>query len=385
MSELEGLFLVLFGVYLLHSVVWVEPEAIAFRQTLRSAYSVAREGVPLPAVRRKGIFVQPLPPLGSALVCPPYPLMVSPEGASAWRLSGPPSENLGAATPPYLLHEEMTRIDLAENTVRIAGKDFIASAAPGLTRQIAFLLAELHRLGPKRRIEAIDKALAARFDRRRIEKLLEQYREASAPVRRTSNLLFLAVWVVVPLLAWKPGLLVAWPLMSILVLSLLVITARRLWIAHRQLHPDLSEQRWRVVLTAALSPLSAMRANDELLHPLLVEFDAVAVGSAACAVKSFRGLASEAVRALRFPTPGELPEEDTEHFRVRQWFAARQLAALERFLTDEGVDAAMLLAPERESDPCQGYCPRCWGQYVAASGTCGSCGIALVAFRSDSG
>ncbi len=385
MSEVEGLFLVLFGVYLLHSVIWVEPEAIAFRQTLRRFYSVAREGLPLPAVRRKGIFVQPLPPLGSALVCPPYPLMVSPEGASAWRLDGPPSENLGAAMPPYLRFEEMMRIDLAENAARIAGKDFIATAAPSLTRQIALLLAELHRLGQKQRAAAIERALAARFDLRLIEKLLEQYREASAPVRRTANLLFLAVWVAVPLLAWKPGILVAWPLMLILTLSLLVITARRLWIAHKHLHPELGEQRWRVVLTAALSPLSAMRANDELLHPLLVEFDPVAVGCAVCTEKAFRELASQSVRSLRFPTPGEVPEEGTEHFRMREWFAARQLAALEKFLSGEGIDPKTLLAPERESSRCLSYCPRCWGQYVAASGTCGSCGIALAEFRSDSG
>jgi hypothetical protein len=381
MSEVEGLFLVLFGVYLLHSVVWVEPEAIAFRQTLRRAYSIAREGLPLPAVRRKGVFVQPLPPLGGALVCPPYPLMMSLEGASAWRLSGPPSEDLGAATPPYLRYEEMTRIDLAENVVRVGGKDFIGSMAPALTRQVAFLLAELHRQGPKRRAETIEKSLAARFDRGRIEQRLDEYRQASTPVRWASNVMFLVLWIVVPLLAWKPGILVAWPLMLILALSPLVITARRLWIAHKRLHPELGEQRWRVVLTAALSPLSAMRANDELLHPLLTEFDPVALSRVVCSEKAFRRLASETVRRLRFPTPGEIPEEDTEHFRVRQWFASRQLAALEKFLADEGIECATLLAPERESDRCQSYCPRCWGQYVAASGTCASCGIALARFE----
>ncbi|MGH9602646.1 MAG: hypothetical protein ACRD24_09695 [Terriglobales bacterium] len=384
MSELEGLFLVLFGVYLLHSMVWVEPESVVFRQTLRRFYSLAREGLPLPAVRRKGVFVQPLPPLGGALVCPPYPLMVSPEGASAFRLSGPPSESLGATMPPYLRFEEMTRIDLAENTIRIAGKDFVASAAPGLAHHAALLLAEVHRQTPKQRAMVIEKALASRFDLRRIEKRLEQYRDASPPVRRTSNLLFLALWVAVPMLAWKPGLLVAWPLMLVLVLPLLVITARRLWIAHKHLHPEQGEQRWRIVLTAALSPLSAMRANDELLHPLLVEFDPVAVARSVCAEKPFRDLASQSVRSLRFPTPGELPEEESEHFRVREWFAASQLAALERFLSAEGLDPNTLLAPERESGRCLSYCPRCWGQYVAASGTCGGCGIALAEFVGDS-
>ncbi|MCI0354173.1 MAG: hypothetical protein L0099_03905 [Acidobacteria bacterium] len=380
MSELEGLFLVLFGVYLLHSMVWVEPEAVAFRQTLRRFYSVARDGLPLPAVRRKGVFVQPLPPLGGALVCPPYPLMLSPEGASAWRITGPPSENLGAATPPYLRFEEMTRIDLTESVIRIAGKDFVATAAPGLARHAAHLLAELHRLGPKQRAPVIDRALTARFDLRRVEKRLEDYRQASGPVRRASNLLFLALWVAVPVLAWKPGLLVTWPLMLILVLPLLAIAARRLWIADRQLHPEHGEQRWRIVLTAALSPLSAIRGNDELLHPLLVEFDPVAVARSVCAENAFRELASQSLRSLRFPTPGELPEEGSEHLHVREWFAARQLAALERFLAAEGLDPNTLLAPARESGRCLSYCPRCWGQYVAASGTCGSCGIALVGF-----
>ena len=209
---------------------------------------------------------------------------------------------------------------------------------------------------------------------------MEQYRAASRGVRGSSNLLFLALWVVLPLLAWKPGLLLAWPLALALALPLLALTARRLWVAHHTLYPELGEQRWRAVLTAALSPLSAIRANDELLHPLLVEFHPVAVARAVCADATFRELASQAVRSLRFPTPGELPDEDSDHFRVREWFATRQSEALERFLSNEGLDPSTLLAPARESGRCQSYCPRCWGQYVAASGTCGSCGVELAEF-----
>lgn len=379
MTELQGLFLVLFAVYLLYSLVWVEPEAVAFRQTARG-FRVAREAIPLPAVRRKGIFLPPLPPLGGALVCPPYPLMVSPEGASAWRLEGPPSESVGAAAPPFLRYEEMTRIDLADTEIRVAGKAFVASSSPVLARSAAHLLAELHRLAPKQRAAVIERELAARFDVRRVEKRLEQYRAASRGVRWSCNLLFLALWVALPLLAWKPGLLLAWPLALSLALPLLAITARRLWMAHRKLYPELGEQRWRAVLTAALSPLSAIRANDELLHPLLVEFHPVAVARSLSTDATFREMASQSVRSLRFPTPGELPEEESDHFRVREWFAARQLAALERFLSDEGLDPKTLLAPERESGRCLSYCPRCWGQYVAASGTCASCGMALEGF-----
>ncbi len=379
MTELQGLFLVLFGVYLMHSLVWVEPEAVAFRQGLRG-HGVAREGLPLPAVRRKGVWVAPLPPLGGALVCPPYPLMVSPEGASAWRLEGPPSENVGAAPPLFFGFEEMTRIDLAETSIRVAGQAFVNSSSPVLASRAAHLLAELRSRGPKQRAAAIEKELAARFNLRRIEERLEAYRAASRGVRWTSNLLFLAFWVALPVLAWKPGLLISWPLALALVLPLLALTARRLWIAHRELYPDLSELRWRAVMTAALSPLSAMRANDELLHPLLVEFDPVAVARCVCSDSAFRRLASQSVRSLRFPLPGEMPDNDTGHFQVRQWFAARQSAALEEFLSQQGVDPNTLLAPGRESGCCLSYCPRCWGQYVAASGMCAGCGIALAAF-----
>ncbi len=382
MTELQGLFLVLFGVYLAHSLVWVEPEAVAFRQGVRG-FRATREGLPLPAVRRKGVWVAPLPPLGGALVCPPYPLMVSPEGASAWRLEGPPSESVGAAPPLFFPFEEMTRIDLAETGIRVAGQAFASSASPMLASRTAHLLAELRRRGPKQRAVAIEKELAARFDLRRIEERLEACRAAARGVRWTSNLLFLAFWVALPVLAWKPGLLISWPLALALVLPLLALTARRLWIAHRELYPELRELRWRAVLTGALSPLSAMRANDELLHPLLVEFDAVAVARCVCADSAFRRLASEAVRSLRFPTPGELPESDSAHFRVRQWFAARQRAALEEFLARQEVDPNALLAPERESSRCLSYCPRCWGQYLAESGMCGACGVALAAFPSD--
>ncbi len=380
MTELQGLFLVLFAVYLLHCLVWVEPEAVAFRQTGRG-FRLAREAIPLPAVRRKGVFVPPLPPLGGALVCPPYPLMVSPEGASAWRLEGPPSESVGAAAPLFLRHEEMTRIDLADASIRVAGKAFVTSSSPMLARSVAELLAELHRLGSKQRAAVIERELAARFDLRRVEKRVEQYRAASRGVRWSSNLLFLALWVALPLLAWKPGLLLAWPLALALALPLLALTARRLLIAHRELYPELGEQRWRAVLTAALSPLSAIRANDELLHPLLVEFHPAAVARSLCPDAAFRELASHAVRSLRFPTPGELPEDGSAHFRVREWFAARQLAALERFLSSEGLDPNALLAPARESGRCLSYCPRCWGQYVVASGSCAACGIALAGFR----
>ena len=41
------------------------------------------------------------------------------------------------------------------------------------------------------------------------------------------------------------------------------------------------------------------------------------------------------------------------------------------------------LAPARESGRCLSYCPRCWGQYVVASGGCAACGLALAAFATS--
>src|SRR6266436_10022644 len=134
------------------------------------------------------------------------------------------------------------------------------------------------------------------FDTKKVADRLEEYKSHAALLRTTCVLLFVFLFLMAPVLIRLRGLERIWPvLLAYLIWSLAWIGWSFLR-AHRALYPEHKEGRWQQMLVLALSPFSAIRANDVLSRDLFCAFHPMAV---ACVLLSKEDARVQAERTLR--------------------------------------------------------------------------------------
>lgn len=223
--------------------------------------------------------------------------------------------------------------------------------------------ASRHGRGPETVI-AFDPGL---IERRRIE-----VARVFAPLRWTSTGLLVVLWVAVPaslfFLGIGPTLGWAAPVLA----TLMVFNARILFLRHRDLFAGAGDDRLRLVLSACLSPLAAMRSWDLAQKEALSDAHPVAVAAALPGFRGWESMAADEWRRLRYPG-GPGPAVDS----------ARQippevhdvLGHLERLARTRGIDPTTWETPPMAEDPTHAqYCPRCRGQFTAQATACRDCG-----------
>jgi hypothetical protein len=176
-------------------------------------------------------------------------------------------------------------------------------------------------------------------------------REELRLLRVLTNLLFVAVFVLLPgavLAPWGPfrptGVLV-------LIGVLLLMVAAAAVVAVRRVYPQ-TESRPNVTATL-LSPVSAVRVTDVIVRRLLADWHPVAVARVLCSREDYLSLA----RSACFSPSGSR-------------------AALTRFLRSVGDWGAVQAAPAMK-DGCAFYCPKCHAQFVERSIGCPHCCVSL--------
>ena len=193
--------------------------------------------------------------------------------------------------------------------------------------------------------------------------------KAFAPLRWVAFALLALAWGVAPVslahLGVGPTLWIVAPIALLLMVGDAVFLARR----HRREFPAWEDERWRLVLSACLSPLAATRSWDLAQKEALMGCDPVAVAAALPGFRDWESFAAGRWRRMRFPAgdPADIP--------VRSVAAADPLAALDRMARDRGIDPGAWEAPPVPDDPSHTrYCPRCRAQYTERAPSCRDCG-----------
>jgi hypothetical protein len=168
------------------------------------------------------------------------------------------------------------------------------------------------------------------------------------------------------------GLGRVWPFLAAYLMALSVCTGWGFLRAHKNIYPSHPEGRWQHALTFALSPLSAIRANDVLLRDLFCQFHPLAVARIIMSEKEFQ---SEAERELR----------ESRYGRTRARSGEGGQLALDGFIRQAGLEPDELLKPPlRQSLNSCTYCPLCLSQFVIDEGECPDCiGVQLQKYSSE--
>ena len=196
--------------------------------------------------------------------------------------------------------------------------------------------------------------------------------EAFQTLRWTSWCLWGLVWVVCPLLLKFLGLQsTLWILISG-ALILMITNACLLARIHRKIFAEFGDERLRLVLSACLSPLAAIRSLDLAQKQALDGFHPLAVAAALPGFRGWEALAAVEWRRLRYSvasessTSGAIPVDAPSPVEVR--------AAIEVLARRRGVDPALWdMAPKAEDPAHRQYCPRCRTQFTRQATFCRDC------------
>lgn len=363
MNEVQFLFFVLAALYVLQCIAWAPVASEVFRIDWRFRTKVIPQSVRRRSGRNRFYFLNPFSPVAGTAVCEPFPsIRISSDAQPAASHSSKVDEAAGRAT--IYLNEQEKQIHSEGKDVRSSSRLLFAGHSEAFAAFIAGILGRVQKKLPQERARSLEREFEKMFDIKKISARLEEYRERAALLRIAVVFLLVFLFVLAPILVRFWGLERVWPvLLGYLVWSLGWV-GWSFWRAHRRLYPEVKEGRWQQVTVHALSPFSAIRANDLLLRDLFCTFHPVAVGHILLSNKESRAQAGRILRQVVFRTDGYA---DTSGAPMRR--------ALESFLKKNGMPPEELLqSPKRESDNCQTYCPLCLAQFVLAEGECPDCG-----------
>ena len=260
--------------------------------------------------------------------------------------------------------QEKQQIQSAGKEVRSAGRVLFFAHSEACATFLAGVLDRVRKKSPQERDRAFEREFEKMFDTKKVALRLEEYKSHAAFLRTTCVLLFVFLFLMAPVLIRLRGLERIWPvLLAYLIWSLAWIGWSFLR-AHRALYSGQKEGRWQQVMVLALSPFSAIRANDVLLRDLFCAFHPLAVAWVLLSKEDVRVQAERTLRQSLFRTDKDAASSD-----------AAMRRALESFLAKNGMPQEELLRPPlRESGNCRTYCPLCLAQFVLAEGECPDCG-----------
>jgi hypothetical protein len=195
--------------------------------------------------------------------------------------------------------------------------------------------------------------------------------EAFQPLRWTSWCLWGLVWIVCPVLLKFLGLPSTLWILSSGALILMVTNACLLARIHGKIFSEFGDERLRLVLSASLSPLAAIRSLDLAQKMALDGFHPLAVAAALPGLQGWETLAADQWRRLRYSVVSEnpaggIPVDAPGPVEVR--------AAIEVLARQRGVDPALWdIAPRAEDPAHTQYCPRCRTQFTRQATLCRDC------------
>jgi hypothetical protein len=387
MSDVELIFAILAVIYGWECACWLRGGTLAFRTFLGKSWIAIPPGRTLANQHGGFIFAHPLPPLGTLLQSGTLPVSLSPEGVLAYVAThvnpGPRPWQSGR----WVSFDELENVQARGKWVLVNGERLVHAGSSQGAQRLKLLLTALKGLPRHERERRIRECCESGFDFKALDLAWETLQTHSRRLRWLTNGLFAWVFLAAPLVIWLVGFQLAWVFLLAGLVILEAGIASLFKRAHRQLYPELEDERFTHFIIVLLSPANAIRALDLLSRPALEAFHPAAIAAKFLAPATFESFAGRCVRDLRHPAFPAFATNNAAARETEGWFRQAQLEILEKFLKRRGAGVTKLvLAPEISEAGCVGYCPRCLAQFTVTEGVCADCGgLPLVGFEKSAG
>jgi hypothetical protein len=181
------------------------------------------------------------------------------------------------------------------------------------------------------------------------------------------------IWAGAPVLLQFLGI---GPMLYVVAPGLVILMVSNAWIlyrVHRRLFPASDDERLRLVLSACLSPLAAIRSADLAQKEAVAGFHPLAVAAALPRFHGWEALASEEWRRLKYSDSSYQLVESIGH-ATTSVEASGIMGEIESLAQHRGISTANWDKPPARDDPANSqYCPRCRSQFTRQAVTCHDC------------
>jgi hypothetical protein len=368
------LLVVLGAIYLYDCLQWVRREGTVFR-SFRGTRFHAVPGTRFAGHERAGFtFGQPLPPFGRLHVTQPCPVSLSVECAYSHVAAAHNPGGKIPTDPRLVAWTEMKDVRAEGREVLVGGKRFVTSSSPRGAEHVASLLVRLRDTPRERRQAAIEREIASWFDVERVRTLDAGLRAVLAPPTWCATVLFVVLYVALPVLGYTVGLAVSWLWIGIAVLAAHITTLVVYTRARRRLRPGRTAELVGELVPLVLAPPAAIRVGDVLTRDAFADLHPLAVARALVPDAEFAEMLERAGRDAVHPLLPPCPSDDARAIACEAEHRARMVHAMERFAREVGADPTAWRGPPRVVEPdCTLYCPRCSRQYLPIAMTCEPC------------
>lgn len=372
MTERQQLLGILGLIYLSECIRWVRRGGVVFN---RAPDLRAWRKSPFLNNPRGDLYLGwPFPPFGDFIVARGLPWSLDVDGLVTTTIANLHPDGPAPQPIQHLTWEECARITVdGERLLRDRKVFWLADTAAEAARLGTFLRTAA-AIPQSQRGAWLEGAARALFDVTTIRSRWESSQVALKPLRLVGGALWTVMFLLLPLAVWRWG----WtPSLWIGIPALFLASfwmARRLHQLHAQWFPEARDERFRLVLLAALSPVTAIRSAEVLSRPRFEEFHPAAVAMALLPRDPAAAFCAQLWRELRHPRlPLPATDAATGHL-LGQW-QGRLLGALRDAAKANGFNPDLWEAPPPKSDPSHArFCPRCHSQSTDAAATCRECG-----------
>lgn len=375
LSEPALFYLVLAALYLSECVTFVRKDALAVMRNWFAGWTVRCPSGLFGSQERGLILSNPVPPFGASLLAQAWPFSPSPEGLQAYAALTIHPEGRTREGGPFIPWPEVAGLVVEDRVLRAGTVEIGRADSDAGARAWASMLGDLAKAYPADREDALQRAIDRSFDRVAAMRRAQELEDAGRWVRRLGIVLWLHLFVAVPVVVMLQGIVFTWPILALIMLLLMWTIAGLFFRAHVKLHPAASGERLQAVFLFTFLPTAAIRAVDYLSRATMAGLHPLAVAHALLDADAFKAHARKVLLDARTPLKPENRAEDPRALAAEAWYRGRLKTALERFVRQQGMDPETLCAaPAPRDASSKSYCPRCDAQYTLAEGTCSTCG-----------
>jgi len=371
-TERQQLLAILGLIYLSECIRWVRRGGVVFNRA--PDLRVWRKSPFLNNPRGDLHLGWPLPPFGNFVVARGLPWSLDVDGIVTTATANLHPDGPAPQPIQHLTWEACARITVDGERLLHANKVFwLADTAAEAARLGAFLRAA-GAIPPPQREPWLEGAAKTLFDVPTIRSRWDATQVALKPLSLVGSALWTVMFLLLPVAVWRWGWTPPlWIGIPALFLGSFWI-ARRLHQLHAQWFPEARDERFRIVLLAALSPVTAIRSAEILARPRFEEFHPAAVAMALLPRDAAETFCAQLWRELRHPRL-PLPATDAATGQMLEQWQDRVLRAFREAAKSNGFNTDRWDAPPGKSDSSHArFCPRCHSQSTAAANTCRECG-----------
>jgi hypothetical protein len=379
MNPLVSFAILFVAIYLSECVAWVRRGALVLKAPLfgmsgwlgrylpRSLSSASR------AVGTTGgslAVLMPLPPFGRPFVVEAWPFTPTVDGVvsgSSLVLEDAPRAAIAAKR---LAWDDIRTIAVIGNEVMINGEVFCAAASAGHAQVGADVLRAMQQATAVERDQLLDRLVANSLDVVRVQALLTRSAQALQPLLASLVVLFITVFITVPVHVYKRGL-DNWEPMLMSVVGIMSVSSLLFFFAHRALLPKATGERVLQTFLSLLLPTLTLRTLDKASKPFLAGVHPLAVAMVALHGKERERVLGALWRDVQHPRRPALPTTDDALLLMDVDFRHRVLRLGHDALAARGLPVPAAQPVVRAGVPL--HCPRCWQRYRQGD-SCSDCG-----------